>query len=80
MAFIVESYGALGKQAMELLKLLDSILDRAPAPLNFPEGLLWRPSLLPYSAATPSYPTRAVSLLALKLHLFNRTHVTRHII
>jgi len=31
MAFIAESYGALGKQAMELLKLLDNILDRAPA-------------------------------------------------
>ena len=31
MAFIAESYGALGKQAMELLKLLDKILDRAPA-------------------------------------------------
>ena len=31
MAFIVESYGALGKQAMELLKLLDNVLDRAPA-------------------------------------------------
>ena len=42
MAFIAESYGALGKQAMELLKLLDNILDRAPArPVELSGGLLW---------------------------------------
>ena len=30
-AFIVESYGALGGQGMELLKLLNSTLNHAPA-------------------------------------------------
>ena len=82
MAFIVESYGALGKQAMELLKLLHKMSSTALrlGPLNSLEGLLWRPSLLPYSVAMPSYPTRAASLLVLKLYLFNRTYATRHII
>ena len=31
LAFIPESYGAFGKQAMDLLKLLDNTLDHAPA-------------------------------------------------
>ena len=60
-AFIVESYGALGGQGMELLKLLNSTLNHAPARhFELSERVVEETFSVACSVAMPSYPTRAV--------------------
>ena len=59
LAFVVESYGALGNQAEEVLRLLNSTLNHSPArPFELSERAVME--TLSYSAVTPSSQTTDV--------------------